>query len=127
MMRKGGFTVITLLLIAVIAVCTAGTVKGQETIQDKERELWYREQEEKLLADTRDYLNQEGFVNSGVTLTRVVDGKGGREYTFTIHHHLIDRMEEEARGALRTELVRLNQDFGEAGENCSLRYEFLIL
>ena len=32
------------------------------------------------------FLEERGFRNSGVTLTRVVDSEGNRSYTFPIHH-----------------------------------------
>ncbi len=129
MRRKAGFGLIAFLLVCVIGFCSAATVMGQENLQDREREIWYREQEVRLLEETKAYLSQEGFANCGVTLTRVIDADGEREYTFTIHHNRIDRMDEEERQALREELKAMNPDFGmDCGEErCIFTYEFLTL
>jgi hypothetical protein len=129
MRRKAGFGLITFLLVCVIGFCSAATVIGKENFQDREREMWYREQEERLLEETKTYLRQEGFANCGVTLTRVIDADGTREYTFTIHHNRIDRMDEEERQTLREELKQMDTDIGmDSGEEkCSFAYEFLLL
>jgi len=117
------FGVITALLIVFIFFCMYQTVKGNEKTGTDEREMFFRAKEAQLLADTRAYLTEEGFYNSGVTLTRVVDGEGNREYTITIHHGRIDRMEEEEREDLRKDLSTLC--FQE--DHCTFQHDFLLI
>ena len=71
---------------------------------------------------SKEELNEMGFRNSGVTLTRVVDAEGNREYTFTIHHGKIDRMSEEERMALAAALMQSITPV----ESCSFTHEFLM-
>ena len=88
----------------------------------KEFENFYREQEKELLCLTKQQLEDLGYANCGVTLTRVVDEIGNREYTFTIHHRKIDKMSMDERKELAAELMR---DIALA-ENCSVYHEFLM-
>lgn len=98
------FVFVTVLFVMISAFCISQTVSGKEDGEAKEQEAFYREQENKLLADTRAFLNQEGYYNSGVTLTRVVDSDGSREYTITIHHSRIDRMDDFEKQELKNAL-----------------------
>ncbi len=128
-MKNTTFVMVTALLVCVIAFCIAGTVKGQESGSNAEWEAYYREVEGRLLNDMKVYLSQEGFHNCGVTLNRIVDADGNREYTFTIHHSRIDKMSDAERHNLVEELSSrevsvLNAD---AFANCTFQYDFLIL
>ena len=116
------FVAVTAFLVAVIAFCVAGTVISQSDIGAQEMENYYRAQEKELLEETKEYLNELGYQNSGVTLTRVVDAEGNREYTFTIHHHKIDKMSEEER----VELAQTLACIAVIDENCTFFHEFLL-
>lgn len=128
-MRKTdvGFIAMTLALICIIVFCASCTVRGQENLQNLEKECWYKEREAKLLSDTREYLSGQGFYNSGVTLNRVVDEDGSRAYTFTVHHNQIDRMTEQERAGLKTQLDILTEDFRgmTLEETCTFQFVFL--
>lgn len=123
------FTLVTAFLVCFIVFCVAGTVKGQETGSNAELEAYYKELENRLLEDTKTYLTEEGFHNSGVTLNRIVDSDGKREYTFTIHHNRIDRMSEAERQKLASKLttrkVAVLKD--DTLANCTFRYDFFIM
>lgn len=116
------FLVTTIILILISAFFITGTVLSQSNIGQQEMENYYREQEQLLLGQTREQLKDLGYANSGVTLTRVVDEEGNREYTFTIHHGKIDRMSEEERANL-AELLACNTSLM---ENCNFYHEFLM-
>lgn len=128
-MRKTdvGFIAMTLALICIIVFCASCTVRGQENLQNPEKECRYKEREAKLLSDTREYLAGQGFYNSGVTLNRVVDEDGSRAYTFTVHHNQIDRMTEQERAGLKTQLDILTEDFRgmTPEETCTFQFVFL--
>lgn len=125
MKEKAGsfrFVAATVILVSVAALSFAGTVMCRADLSGAEQEGYYREKERGLINATRDYLKQQGFADSGVTLTRVVEGDGSRSYTVTIHHRGIDRMEEAERDVLARELAALA--FEENGS--TFCYEFLI-
>lgn len=116
------FGITTIILVAIIAFFVSATVISQTDIGTQELENYYREQERGLLQETKQYLTEMGFQNSGVTLTRVVDEQGRRDYTFTIHHGKIDKMSESER----TELAELLLTKAVLDENCTFCHEFLL-
>lgn len=123
-MRRGnvGFILLTVCLVFVAAFCVTGTVISEHDPGAKEVEAYYRQLEQELVQEIREYLAVAGFENSGVTLTRVLDGDGVREYTITIHHGTIDRMDEAAREKLTEQLSELVF----VADNCTFCHEFLV-
>lgn len=117
-----GFMAVTLCLVLVAAFCVVQTVKSQTNISEEELTEYYRVKEKELVRETRDFLEDAGFSNSGVTLTRVINSEGEREYTMTIHHGKIDKMDETERENLRGELTT----FTFQAENCRFYHTFLI-
>jgi len=116
------FMAVTLFLVLAAAYFCTATAMSRTDLSNRELEAYYCEKEQELVEQTRSFLDREGFVNSGVMLTRVVDEEGRRQYTLTVHHGKIDKMAEEDRDFLQAELGRLV--FLDA--NCSFRHEFLI-
>ena len=114
------FYVTTVVLILIIVLCIGNTVKSESSAETQRIENRYRERE--LLSEMRGYLNDNGFRNSGVTLTYVADADGSVEYTFTIHHKKINEMDE----AEREELTRELASSGVAAGNETIRYEYLL-
>ena len=102
----------TAVLILIIVLCIGATVKSES--RDETQRMENRIQEQHLMSDMKQYLNENGYRNSGVTLTY--------DYTFTIHHKKINSMSETERGALSAELARACN----AGGNYSVSYEYLL-
>ena len=116
--RNRGFWLVTVLLILVSALSFAGTVMSRTDFDAAEMEGYYREQEKNLERQVRAYIEEQGFENSGIMLTRVIDVDGSREYTIRVHHRELSGMSEEECGRLEEELQKLNfQD-----ENSSFCY-----
>lgn len=125
MKKKTGsfrFWAATVILVSVAALSFAGTVMCRTNLSEAELEGYYREKEQQLVKDTRAYLNRQGFDNSGVMLTRVVDESGSRMYTVTVHHSEIDRMGATEREILARELSA----FVFEDSSSTFRYEFLL-
>lgn len=124
-MRKNagslGFWAATILLVLVAAFFVTATVRSRTALDRAELEGYYREKEEQLVREAREYLNAQGYQDSGVMLTRVVGADGSRVYTVTLHHSDFDRLEEEEREALVRELSGL--EF--ADENAVFCHKFL--
>ncbi len=116
------FMAVTICLVLVTAFCVVQTVKSRRALDMQELECYYQAKEKEMVRETRDFLQEEGYKNSGVTLTRVVDNEGKRQYTMTIHHGKIDKMDERARESLKGELSALA--FEEEG--CSFSHTFFI-
>lgn len=102
-----GFVAVTIILVLLAAFCFAGTAASRTTLDSAELEGYYRQQEDQLVSRARRLLEEQGFANSGVMLTRVVEPDGSREYTLTVHHGEIDRMSASERDALVERLAGL--------------------
>lgn len=112
----------TVLLILVAALTFTLTACGRSGEEGGRTESYYREREQELESAVRCYLNESGYTDSGVALTRVVDGDGNRAYTLTVHHRRIDKMEAADRAALAGELAQ----FMFVEEGCTFACRFLI-
>lgn len=98
------FYVTTVILTVIILLCAGGTVRSEN--RDEARHIEIEIQEQQLLTQMRQYLNENGYRNSGVTLTYVMDESGNCEYTFRIHHRRIHKMSEEELEAFSAELLQ---------------------
>mgnify|MGYP003268782241 CR=1 FL=1 len=114
------FYVVTVVLILIIVLCVGGTARSES--RDEAQRVENRVQEQQLLMDVRQYLKNNGYTNSGVTLTYVTDADGDPEYTFTIHHKRINDMSEEEREAFGAELMQACNASG----SYSISYEYLL-
>ena len=114
------FYVVTVVLILIIVLCVGGTARSES--RDEAQRVENRVQEQQLLMDVRQYLKNNGYTNSGVTLTYVTDADGDPEYTFTIHHKRINHMSEEEREAFGAELMQACNASG----SYSISYEYLL-
>lgn len=112
------FCGITLLLTAIAAFCVTSTVTSRERMTESEEEMYYRSREQEFVQKTRVFLNEAGYRDSGIMLTRVVDAEGARDYTMTVHHHRISGMDEEGRESLARELEGI--DF--LPEGCTVKF-----
>ena len=103
---KKGFLLITALLIFVAVFCTTGTVMGMEKDAARVDEKYYKQMEKEYVMQVRSYLQEEGYENSGLTLTKVLFEDGSREYTLNVHHKRINKISETEQNALRNKLVQ---------------------
>ena len=110
---KKKFGVITVLLAFIIAFCTTGTVMGMEKGSIKVDEKYYRQIEQEYVSRVRSYLNDSGYDNSGVTLTKVLYEDGSREYTLNIHHKRLEKLTSTERERLKEELAGFTDVTGE--------------
>lgn len=114
-------TIITVLLVLIIAFCISSTVIGQNKSDARAEEQYYHTAEQKYIQEIRDLLKEKGYSNSGITMNRVIEEDGTREYTVLIHHRRISRLSNEEKNAL----VRECQSINFSVENCSIFHEFL--
>lgn len=121
-MSRGGFAAVVLVLTLFACWCCAGMVMSRTDLSAAEIEGYYQEMEKGLVEEAREFLNGEGYTYSGVMLTRVVTAEGNREYTLTVHHGKIDKLDDAGRQMLMEGLKGIVFE----DENCSFRHEFLI-
>ena len=88
------FIMTTILLILISTFFVTKTVQGQSDKELAAREGYYLVLEKEYVSEIREYLDEQGFTNSGVTLTRVVDVQGCRAYQIMLHHKYLSSLPE---------------------------------
>jgi len=101
------FIIVTLLLILVSTFFITGTVQSQSAKNINETEKYFRELEKEYVRDIRNYLNAQGYENSGVTLTRTVDEQGSREYQITLHHKYLEKLSAPEKESIFETIVNM--------------------
>lgn len=105
--KEAVFVWCTLLLILVLWLFISETVMSQNEgniIVDEEA---YLVLEEQYVSEIKSYLEMKGYRNSGVVLTRVVDGDGNRSYDVVLHHKRLYKLEEKEQETLLNQIEGL--------------------
>lgn len=79
------------------------------------------EAEKEFVDNVKITLNDMGFENAGISLTKEVNEKGGLDYTISIHHRRIDKMDEYQRDELSDIII----GDGIKVNNCSVTAEYI--
>lgn len=116
-----GYIIITAVFILVAALSIAGTVHS------KERDIYALnnpsivKEEKQCKKLIKKALEEYQCKNSGITMTKVIDIKGNRQYLVMIHHDKINTMTESKK----EELKKVLENIGFSKENYTISYEFL--
>lgn len=102
---RSRFGIVTIILVMVIAFCTKQTVMSKENNERARQNQYYAVLEAAFLQETKEVLNEQGLRNCGVTMTRVTQENGEREYTVAIHHQKLEKMEEQQKAKIREQLM----------------------
>ena len=108
-----------------LLICVTGLFTGKTLVseagsgQRTEREL-YRQMEKDYLRETGFVLEEAGFANSGMNLTKIVDGEGKRTYFMKIHNGRINALSGEEKEKL---MIRL-KSVSFADGQCEFYHEF---
>lgn len=81
----------------------------------------FLELEGSYLSQVKDYLEAEGFRNSGVALSRVIEEDGSRSYEVTLHHKKLKELSFTEQEELKEDIEELA--FGVSG--CEFQVIFL--
>ena len=121
MMKRYHFYMITLLAVFTLFSLITMKVNGQgENTVAVEREL-YEELEEDYTQRLQEMLESKGYRNAGITMTKIYQEDGSREYTIQIHHKRIDRLDAGEKILLLNELAAIR--FGD--DQCIILHKFL--
>lgn len=94
------FVLCTIALVLCLAFFISGTVQSQKDGGVTVDEDAYQVLEEQYVEEIRDYLEEQGFRNSGVTLTRTVEKDGERVYEVALHHKNLYKLSDKEQEAL---------------------------
>lgn len=100
--------VVIVLLILVFALLVGNKVYAEsvEAARTEQREVL----ESTYLTTMRGVLEESGFYNSGVNMTKATNEEGEWEYTVIIYNRSFEWMEDLAREELEEELVMMGED-----------------
>ncbi|MBO5055118.1 MAG: hypothetical protein J6C64_02025 [Lachnospiraceae bacterium] len=113
--------IISAMLILVTAFCISGTVQSQSRYAAEAEEKYYKEMEEIYAGEIRAFLEEAGYRNSGIMMTRIIDEEGERSYTVTIHHDKLDKLS----GAEKKELLDACSRIEFPDRECGFCHKFL--
>ena len=112
---------VTAVLIFIIAFFICGTAAGQTREGNRKEEQYYNILEQTYVSEIRNLLEERGYRNSGVTMSRVRLEDGSNQYIVTIYHRRIMNLaldeQEELLDACR--MIRFPV------EDCNFFHEFL--
>jgi len=91
----------------IIAAATFGTMKVKANKIQAQTEASYRAFEKSYKTDVRNYLNEIGLDNAGLTLTSVTDEKGIRTYKVSIHHKRMAKFDNAKRAEINRALAEM--------------------
>ena len=97
----------TMLLVLIAALFVGCTAMSRTDIGTRELEEYYLTKEQTLTEDVCELLAMEGYENSGVMVTRVVEGDGSRLYTIAVHHKRINLLDDKEREMLQSQVEGL--------------------
>lgn len=112
---------VTIVLAMVTAIGIAGSIKSQAADTWKAQEAYYEQLERDYISRVRQFLDEQGYRSSGVTLNRVVDCDGQRSYKVLVHHGALGRLEEEAQAQVLEQI----EDMGFYVPGCSFMAQLL--
>ena len=99
---------LTALLIAGAFFLFSLTVKGLERNDSEALNEYFEILEDEYVSSARDYLNEKGYVNSGVMLNHTTDENGMRTYTLSIHNSRFEYASDEKIEEIKTALEELS-------------------
>lgn len=102
-MKKMGLLMIAILVLVLGIGMTvkAASFKEKEKIFNDEQ---YRMMEKEYVNEIRLILLEKGCKNAGIALTYVTGAEGNRDYTLTLHHARLEKMEVQELALLESRL-----------------------
>ena len=85
---------VTAVVLVLILWSTCG-IKANAAEKAGNDKMEYQMRENDFVKQIRECMEERGYYNSGITLTKVMDTDGSREYKVLVHHSDIDLDNEE--------------------------------
>ena len=119
--KEAGFILFTVLLVLGLALFISETAMSQSDGNISVDEQHFQALEQEYVQEIRVYLEEQGFQNSGVSLTRIVEADGSRSYQVLLHHKGLKKLTASEQEALLEAVEELA--FRVAG--CNFQINFL--
>lgn len=121
MMRAYRFYLITIGLIFITFTAMTMSVNATKDRRLQHKNKYYEQMEDDYVEVLRSTLSDKGYVNAGITMTKIFYENGKREYTVKLHHKRMERLNADERQMLLAEL----SEIGFADGECVVYLKFL--
>ena len=121
MMRAYRFYIMAAILVLFIFSMMTMTVNAMEDKRLQHENAYYEEIEDEYVMVLRDTLSNKGYRNAGITMTKIFNADGSRDYTVKLHHRRMDKLTDEERGDLLKDL----SEVAFADSECRVYLKFL--
>ncbi|MBR4083059.1 MAG: hypothetical protein IKK33_02115 [Lachnospiraceae bacterium] len=105
--KEAVFVMVTVLLILILWLFISETVMSQTEGNITVDEESFLQLEDDYIGTVKNYLEEKGYRNSGVTLTRVVDESGERSYKMVLHHKNMYKLSNEEQEVMLEEIAAM--------------------
>ncbi len=100
--------ILTVVLIAAAFFIFTLTVRGLEKSDSEALNEYFEVLEDEYVVSAREYLNEKGYVNSGVMLNHTTDENGMRVYTLSVHNSRFEYASDERKEEIIAALADLS-------------------
>lgn len=101
-LNKRNYTakIVTIFVLTVLVLWSICSIRANASEKADNDQTEYQLQEAQLKRDIRAGLNEMGYHNAGITMTKVMDADGSRTYTVLVHHQYLDANNLEKTNAV---------------------------
>lgn len=110
--------IVTILVLAVLVLWSICSIQANAAERAENDKTEYQLQESQFKSEIRTCLEEMGYNNSGITMTKVMDADGSREYTVLVHHQDLDTDDFENVDEIYGILSQIQMP----GENMTVNY-----
>ena len=110
--------IVTILVLAVLVLWSICSIQANAAERAENDKAEYQLQESQFKSEIRTCLEEMGYNNSGITMTKVMDADGSREYTVLVHHQDLDTDDFENVDEIYGILSQIQMP----GENMTVNY-----
>ena len=96
--------VVVAVFVAILLLWSACGIKANAAEKADNDRAEYQMQENEFVKEIRNCMEEQGYYNSGITLTKVMDTDGSREYKVMVHHSDLD-LEDDMEVAIINEML----------------------
>lgn len=119
--RLVGIAAITVLLVMIGTLFLSMAVLSQSREAVRQQKEYYKTLEQEYVKRMSEFLKEQGYANSGITMNRMIEEDGTLRYTVTIHHRRIEQLDD----IQRRELLSKCQEIEFPEQDCSFYHKFL--
>ncbi len=119
-MKKREYVFLTICIVVLVMSVCGIEANGRTRNNLGDTTARYKEIEQEYSGSIKDKLEDMGYYNAGVSMTKIVNGDGSILYVVAVHHSKIDLLDEYQRDELSAIIV----GDGIAVDNSSVRINY---